>query len=236
MFNITSNTSLIEIKEASCRIWGYNPLSYDLYDDMFNNINNCYEEKVLDLMHNEIGSDSTNNGIVVFYLIEKLRKNTDFYSSNNLCMKKAKNNNDFLNKQLFVDNNLLNFIEMFKNEKILKGIHHYKTIKSSNRRSYLNTVRKFDNWLIFPILIIAYIILAIISISNKIVDDTIKFSSSNDNLINEKSKQSSLKFEKSSFNYYLISYLNEILDISENVKNNETNVIGKPTIRIVSKF
>lgn len=232
VFNITTNTTIIEIKNKSCQIWGLNESSYDLYDEMFNNLNICYDEKIIDLLNNKITDDSS-NGILILYLIEKLNKNSDFFNTNNECIKKSQIKNDFSKNQISNDRELLTFLEMFKDEKILKGLHNYKPTKSGNRRSFLSSTRKFDNWCIFPILTIVYIILSIISISNKIVDESVKFATFN-NLTHTGRIYTSLKFDKWNINHYLITYLNEVLEFSKYTDINSTYVIGNPTIRIVS--
>jgi len=83
LFRLLKDTKLINIKDACCKYWVYflfeikniNSVTYNLYDDSFNNLETCKEEVGLTefFEHYEPTDKTLKEGEITFYLIEKLK-------------------------------------------------------------------------------------------------------------------------------------------------------------------
>jgi hypothetical protein len=95
VFRLDLNSTFNEIKKKCCKIWTLNDQAYSLYDDAFNNLECCSNEKSnkesID-MNEFFNSHKTYDASikdtqVVFYLVEKLKLQTELLDSQKRCKK-----------------------------------------------------------------------------------------------------------------------------------------------------
>ena len=160
------------IKDKCCAIWLLNAKNYDFYDDSFNNLSLCMQIPITKIMENYSIEDQTIlEGNVTFYLFEKIKSQNSTLKCQlktiSIKSSSSGNNKNESNDKFQIDGKLVETIDFIKQGKVLKGLHHYNASNIDEKKLYLRSIKKFDNWWFLILCSIVFIILSLVSLSYK---------------------------------------------------------------------
>ena len=165
LFKLDSESTLKQIKIASCEIFQLDPEIYNLYDDSFDNLECVLDENIQQYYNYYTPFDQTlPPGQIIVYLIEKLKNQKELIS----VQERSLNRNDIENHENMTNVELELCNKYLREGKILNGLYFY----SKNNLTYPNELTKNSlkspehNIIIF-IIVLLLIIFSFISISSK---------------------------------------------------------------------
>ena len=164
VFRLNEESTLRSIKDKCCEIWSLNESIYTIYDDVFNNMRILLNSNIQDILLTYKPSDPTiTDGKIVFYMMEKLVKLNKPLASHkaSICVKIQKNkqgdNKSDVNDR--IDPILADSITKVRTGGILKGINNYTVRTDSEQKiNFFKKVKPIDNWWIFIIFVILYMV------------------------------------------------------------------------------
>jgi hypothetical protein len=126
MFRILESTTFDEIKDFCCNQWALRSVNYTLYDDSFNNLDTCSNLTVNEVFSYYNQTDTTFYPGVCFYLIDKLKNQTELLKSNIEAIEakgSTVNENDEGNNKMTYE--LDRCLKYMRDGKMLKGLSVY---------------------------------------------------------------------------------------------------------------
>ena len=237
IFQIQQDTTFEDLLKKSCSIWSINTENVSLYDEAFNNMDLVNKVLINEFFINYNPIDSSlKPGEIVFYMIEKLKKQNKLidFQKKSLDSKADNTNKDEGRVKSEGETQLSEIVGLVEQGKILKGITQYKLIKISEQSQYKSSVTKIDNNIVFMIISYLFIILSIISYVGK--KDVYKFSKANVHISNIFSEIDAR--ELNSLNDYALLFYDylQILNSVHKYDYSSFYIVGSAKIRFMKTY